>query len=308
MILRIGAKPRLVQTTGRGLSTLADSISGVLREGAGAAPGAVDLDLGDRTQLVEVLDVRAAGLVVRLHACHQPVQPREHEPPVLPLAILRVRDTNATRATEPYPAPAYDLRTASSELALADDLARLIAAVKQRWGQPTAPSRPFMSMASEFDLVGQHCLRRPMNCVGDTQDTDYRATARFRLEAGQVIAVVGTLGTATGNATYTGLAVNRAGVGLGVANISHFQLAGTAAAFSGTVGNTGKFYVYYLARACQGISPCLELPDTLVPPGEPILLMQRNYIRPGSARGADPAQLLSPWTVVFDRAMLPPGR
>ncbi len=97
-------------------------------------------------------------------------------------------------------------------------------------------------------------------------------------------------------------------MGLGVANLSHLQLQRTAATFSGAVNNTDKFYVYYLARACREISPCLELPDTLVPPSEPILLMQRSYIRPGSARGPDPAQLLSPWLVELDRAMLPQGR
>ena len=48
-----------------------------------------------------------------------------------------------------------------------------------------------------------------MNCLGDTQDADYQISAdTYQLDNDQVIAAVGTLGTKTGNATYTSLSVN----------------------------------------------------------------------------------------------------
>jgi hypothetical protein len=219
----------------------------------------------------------------------------------LPFAVLRVRDVNTARATEPYPTPAYDARSAISELGLGTDLGTLLGALKQQWGQPAAPAGSFINAFSYIDLVGQHCLGRPMNCLGDGQDTDtYRISPALGIEGGQVIAVLGTLATATGNATYVSLSVNRSAVLTGVANLSHLDLLGTAAALSGTVGNTGKFYIYYFARDCAGLANCLALPESIIPKGEAIKIIQRNYIFPGTTRGADARLLLSPLVVTFD--------
>jgi hypothetical protein len=64
--------------------------------------------------------------------------------------------------------------------------------------------------------------------------------------------------------------------------------------------NRFLFYVQYLARDCTGLQPCLEIPRKLVPTGEAIKLLQRNYVAPGSARGPDPTKLLNPVVVVLD--------
>lgn len=228
----------------------------------------------------------------------------------LPLAVLRVRDRNSDRATEPYPVPVYDARSATSELPLNGDLRNLIAAVKQQWQQPEAPATrflvPVLPLPDGVDLVGQHCLERPMNCLGDTQDTDsYRISRTLSLDGGEIVAVVGTLATATENATYVSLAVNRFPLLEGVANLTHLDLEGTASAFSESVGNTDKFYVYYLARNCSGLTNCLTLPESVVPKGETIKLLQRNYVRPGTARGAAAEELLSPSVIVLNAATPP---
>jgi hypothetical protein len=231
----------------------------------------------------------------------------------LPLAVLRVRDTNLTRATEPYPVPVYDERTAVSESALEGSLASLVSAVKEQWSQPAAPAGPFLAAAlpccpprGGIDLVGQHCLGRGMNCLGDTQDTDtYRISPGVTIDGGEVVAVVGTLATATGNATYVSLSVNREAVLEGVANITHEDLASSASAFSDRVGDTDQLYVYYVARSCAGLRHCTEIPESLVPAGETIKLIQRNYIRPGTRRGADAAGLLSPSVIVLSGAARP---
>ncbi|WP_373045396.1 hypothetical protein [Vulgatibacter sp.] len=217
----------------------------------------------------------------------------------LPLVVLRAREKDRSRQAEPYPTPAYDERSAQSELELADELEGLVEAVKQKWAQPDAAVKEFFSAYSEIDLVGQHCVGRPMNCLGDTQDTDtYRISPTHSIDGGEVIAVVGALATATGNATYTNLAVNRFEVLSGVANVSDPDLAGTAASFG--VQNSDKFYVYFFSRDCTGIENCRELPTDLVPEGETIKIIQRNYIHPGTVRGADPEQLLEPWSIVLD--------
>jgi hypothetical protein len=140
-----------------------------------------------------------------------------------------------------------------------------------------------------------------MDCLGDTQDADYQIGPTLGIDDGQVIAVVGTLGTETGNATYVSLAVNRFPLLVGVANISDTDLAGTAEGFAGALQDDARlFYVYYVARDCSGLHPCLELSRKQVPVGESIKLLQRNYINPGSARGPDPARILNPVALVLD--------
>jgi hypothetical protein len=53
-----------------------------------------------------------------------------------------------------------------------------------------------------IDEIGQHCLARPMNCLGDTQDDSFRSAPTLSLDGGEVFAVVGTRAIATDNATY----------------------------------------------------------------------------------------------------------
>src|SRR5690606_21129279 len=120
----------------------------------------------------------------------------------LPLVVLRVRDTNAARPAEPYPAPTREERMGSSELELASDVEKLAQAVKAHWGQSGAAEGKFQSLLTMIDLLGEHCLAQPRDCLGDNSDADYQISPTGSLDAGEVLAVAGTLGTLTGNATY----------------------------------------------------------------------------------------------------------
>ena len=226
----------------------------------------------------------------------------------LPLTALRVRAARGALPADPFPIPSYEPRTVSyDEAPRAGDLAALVGAVRTRWGQPAAQAGTFFSTSRVLDLVGQHCLgypdpnRGPMNCLGDTQDADYQISPTLRIDDGEVIAAVGTLGTETGNATYVSLAANRFPLLVGVANLSDADLEGTAEDFAGALQHDARlFYVHYVARDCSGLHPCLELSRKLIPVGEAIKLLQRNYINPGSARGPDPARILNPVALVLD--------
>lgn len=224
----------------------------------------------------------------------------------IPLAVLRVRDRNAA-ATEPWPKPVYDPKGGHSEHGLETDLAKLVAAVKQQWKQPGATVGNFESLQTSLDLIGQHCLERPMNCLGDTQDADYQVSPSLVIDDDTVVAVAGTLGTATGNATYVGLSVNWLAVLEGVVNLSDVDLQGTASRFSSTVGHTGKFYVEYFARDCTGIQHCQQITEKMVPKGNVVKVIQRNYVVPGTARGVDPTLVLNPVAIVLKRSSLPSG-
>jgi hypothetical protein len=227
----------------------------------------------------------------------------------LPLTILRVRDTRQTGPKDAFPIPAYEPRSWNYDERgeLATDFGALAAAVRAHWQQPEAVTLPFFSAYLFLDLVGQHCLghpdpgRGPMNCLGDTQDADYQISQSLHIDDGQVIAVLGTLATETGNATYASLSVNWFPALVGVQNISDTALKGSAAPFAGALLHEDRlFYVHYLARDCTGLYPCLEVGTKLVPVGETIKLIQRNYVNPGSRRGPEPAKLLNPIAIVLD--------
>ncbi len=226
----------------------------------------------------------------------------------LPLAILRVRDVSSRKYDNPLPIPVYTERTANyDETTLAGDFAALQNAVRASWAQPQSTLLPFFSSYKYLDLIGQHCLgypdpaRGPMDCLGDTQDTDYQISTSAQIDNGQVIAVMGTLSTETGNATYTSLSVNWFPELVGVENIDDTDLKGSAAGFASALQhNSDLFYVYYVARDCTGLARCREISTKLVPTGGSIKFIQRNYVNPGSTNGPDPNRILNPVAIVLD--------
>ena len=233
----------------------------------------------------------------------------------LPLTILRVRDMSSRQYNKPLPIPTYTARGANfNEMTteMTTDFTNLQAAVRTAWGQSElqAPLLPFFSAYKFLDLIGQHCLgygypdpavkRGPMDCLGDSQDADYQISQSAQIDNGEVIAVIGTLSTETGNAAYTSLSVNWFPELVGVANIDDTQLKGTAANFADALQNDpNKFYVYYVARDCTGLAHCIEVSTKLVPSGGIIKFIQRNYINPGSTTGPDPAKIQNPVAIVL---------
>ena len=109
----------------------------------------------------------------------------------LPLVVLRVRDTNIARPAEPVSAPTREERVARSELGLANDVDKLAQTIKERWGQPGAAEGKFQSLLLMIDLLGEHCLQRTRDCLGDNSDADYQISPTEGLDGGQVLAVAG---------------------------------------------------------------------------------------------------------------------
>ncbi|MDT8068041.1 MAG: hypothetical protein ROO76_07720, partial [Terriglobia bacterium] len=229
----------------------------------------------------------------------------------LPLAILRVRDMSTRQYNHPLPVPKYTDRTGNYNYdeikLLTDDFTALQKAVLASWAQPEATPLSFFSAYKKLDLIGQHCLgyddpypvpRGPMDCLGDTQDADYQISLSAPIDGGEVVAVVGVLSKETGNATYTSLSVNWFPELIGVANIDDKDLKGSAEDFG--TANSDLFYVYYVARDCTGLTHCREISKKLVPAGELIKFIQRNYINPGSSNGPDPKYILNPVMIVLN--------
>jgi hypothetical protein len=225
----------------------------------------------------------------------------------LPLVVLRVRDKNLNRQPEPYPGPSLEPRLANNELYLQPDLNNLALALKDHWNQPAAPQPGTFDAQTKVDMVGPDCEQRGMNCQGDTQDTAYIGSFNCSLDNQEVYAVLGTMGTVTGNATYVNLSIYEAAEFYGVQSIDNTQIQGTATQFCAGadctgVNNVDKFYLFYITRDCQslGLSNCYSVGTDEVPTGHFFKIVQRTYIKPGTERGPDSSQLVLPIMVQLD--------
>lgn len=234
----------------------------------------------------------------------------------LPLAILRIRDPNTSRSPEPYGPPALEKRLVNDESWLASDLAKLVAEVSSRWGQPCTTedcsdrASDLIDLQGEpISMIGPLCTEIGMNCVGDTQDASYHGTVNLDLDNGEVYALAGTLATETGNATYVGLSINESLRFWGAANIDSDQLKNTASAYSSLLYDSTKFYLYYFTRDCSSIKTlagdnCFSIttdmiePCTSTDPSEcdHLKLAQRAYIKNGTQRGPDSTRTMPPYT------------
>jgi len=236
----------------------------------------------------------------------------------LPLVVLRVRDTRPNRLPVAYPLfTEPEEKQISDELYLAEDLKNLVGAVSQRWGQPSAVNKvmPFLRVEpNPINMVGPKCSPIGMNCLGDTQDTTYQYSFPLPVGSQIVYAVVGTLGTQTGNATYVGLGLNSTPRLLGFANRADEDLLNSASNYASMVNNTEKFFVYYFTRNCSGLEQftdgyCLELSNDDLPlctnPADPacskLTLSIRDYLPLGSQRGPDPNYILPASVIPLQR-------
>ncbi len=247
------------------------------------------------------------------------------------LKVMRVRAPSSLGPVQRYDLLTYDERTAISEAYLADDLQNLVNAVCDRVGSTmdlysadcTEPPPASSFMADpllDFGWAGPYCRKVNMWC-GDQPDAGLFFTGPLPLDGEQVYAVVATLATETGNATYVGLSVNDASTYLSPGGVTGIALKGSADGYAGTVNNTDKFFVHYFTRDCTRLEEahllwdrpqdCTEITEDMVPKkgdtnaiGDPTLFGMfwpgiRDYIAPGTARGPDTAKLLTPRILMF---------
>jgi hypothetical protein len=261
----------------------------------------------------------------------------------LPLTVLRVREApSSDRAAVPYGDIPRDQREVEDEAYLQTDLRNLAAALTARatqgpWNLSPLPApymgaRPVMgNVESWLGHFGPRCRAIGENCLGDGQDASYFFMPPQPIDSGEVYAVLGTLGTQTGNATYNGLSANDASLLKGVANVPDYDpdstdtdLEGSAGGYAGTVPNHDKFFVHYFARDCDALDgltdgACTTITETMVPPltdvsapGDPHMhgfftAGLRSYVKPGSARG--PVTVYGPdetGQVTYKSGQLPP--
>lgn len=246
----------------------------------------------------------------------------------LPLTALRVRAPASSGPVQRYAIATYGERVARSEAYLADDLENLVEGVCDTVGslaglpsadcaQP-APASSFMpDPMHDYGWNAAYCREVHMFC-GDISDAGLRWPGPLTLDSGETYAVVSTLATETGNATYVGLGVNDASTFLSPTGVTDSQLSGSALGYGAAVDHPDKFFVHYYARSCIHLANVPGYPDNCTPitpdlvpargtlneMGHPTLQGMfwpglRDYMFPGSEHGPDTAQLLRPRILTF---------
>lgn len=216
------------------------------------------------------------------------------------MQVLRIRDNRPNRPAQQYPAWEDDSpedRGGVSEAYLIEDLTSVVHQVSQAWEQPCATTdcagraAPFIdTQSSPFNLVGPLCDNIGMDCLGDTQDASYQFRPGLLFDSGQVYAVVGTLGTETGNASYVSLGVNNTRLRLGAKNIDGSELVGSAGSYA--VDHAEELYVHYFTRDCSLVADltdghCTSVEAAVLPVGVRASLVERDYMAVGTQRGPD---------------------
>lgn len=251
----------------------------------------------------------------------------------LPLTVLRVRAPASVGPVRRYGSLTFESRAANSETGLSDSLNHLASTVCDTVGNhagltsadcidPAPVSSYMLEMTHNLGWVGPYCRNIGMNCNADQNDMAlYLSSSPQPLGNGQVIAVLGTLATETDNATYVGLAANDASMMAGVANVLDTDLSaddgsvikglkGSAESYG--VENSGKLFVHYFSEDCAIlkdpvlIEQCTPTHGVQPALGDPALqgmftITLRNYIVPGTKRGADPSKLVTPRILTFRR-------
>ncbi|MBF0281708.1 MAG: hypothetical protein HQM07_03990 [Zetaproteobacteria bacterium] len=231
-----------------------------------------------------------------------------------------------TIAAQPYPQPAYTTRQSLDESGYQPALNEL-STLLSNWlatQQLQAVTITDMIPSVQVDpagnlqgLVGSLCLTNGTSCLGDNQDTDsYRFGVIGLLAGNKTSIIAGVNHTVTNAATYISLAINDQTTVKGVASLSQTNpgaagfssgsLTGSAAtaltdlglinsASPNLIANLPNLYVAFVSRNCTpGQTYCAQVNTADVPLLNPISIIQRAYLKPGSTAGANPNLLLTP--------------
>ena len=254
----------------------------------------------------------------------------------LPLTVLRVRAPASVGRVQRYGSLIFGRRTARSESYLGNDLQHLVKAVCDRTSslgltskgctQPPPASSFMADLVRDYDdgdWQGPYCRHFNMNCDGDNSNAALFGEKPLPLDSGQVYALVDSLATQTGNATYVGVSVTDASTFFSPVSLLDTMLTGSADGYAGIVKDTGKFFVHYFTRDCSVLEPllgktgvehdCTPITYQMVPKqgnnaalGDPSLhgmfvLGIRDYVLPGATLGPESSKLLRPRVLSFTK-------
>jgi hypothetical protein len=237
--------------------------------------------------------------------------------------VFRITPNESTKL-DPYSYPEIRVRgTGKTEFDLMDDLVQLREAILKKYSGLKATELP----TSQVVPVGSDAIQRGIDAIIPDNDACYLWTANqtvssptppfpnFSLyypfvqnsavtlgnDTNDFIIVYGVNHVATGKATYSNFAIFGADIWNGVGAISDVNFNGTAEEYLPDNPNAKYFYVYKIARNCNGNSHCFEVPTG---PGaygirldQPLYIFWRIYLEKATKTGPSYSE------IVYDRAI-----
>lgn len=235
------------------------------------------------------------------------------------MKVFRVRPT-IEFPEDPLPAPLLQTRgTGQTEMDLYPTMEKLRRAVLDRYAMEFN-AEELDSFLPDYFPEGYPAIQRGIayrgpgrdGSAGYGRDANYWTSSWFDLEPESFAIVYGVDHAATGKATYSSANVylhETLAAGITSADSADFAAnPGTATSFLPAEPGIEKFYVWKVARNCNGQPACLEakLPprwagvcSTKIADDAPVRIAFRQYVEPATGVGPADAELLYDRVIVF---------
>jgi hypothetical protein len=269
-----------------------------------------------------------SAIAVGGDAAMKQYQQKVADPNLSPLRVFRVRP-KAEFTRDPLPAPVLRTRgTGHTEMDLYPTMEKLRQAILARYSASFDAGALDTAWADSpvFYPEGYPAIQREVVYLGPGQDgsggygrdANYRVSSWFDLGPNDFALIYGIDHAATGKATYSSAAVYLdKTLSAGVADVNTEDFASTPhTASSYLPGEPGidKFYVWKVARNCNGEAACIEarlqrpqdiaacVPGTgpaKIAPDAPVRIAFRQYAEPATKVGPADTELLYDRVIVF---------
>lgn len=268
------------------------------------------------------------AIMVGGEAARDEYQQRVIDPNLSPLRVFRVRP-KIELPGDPLPAPVLRTRgTGQTEMDMYPTMQKLRQAILGRYSGNFNPEEMTASWPDSADFYpeGYPAIQRDVAYLGPGldgsggygRDANYRAAPWFDLGPNDFAIAYGVDHATTGKATYSSISVyldKTLAAGVSGADSSDFAAnPGTASSYLPGAPGIDKFYVWKVARNCNGEPACTEAkllrpqhvaacaPDGLPPkiaPDAPVRLVFRQYAEPATKVGPADTELLYERVIVF---------
>jgi hypothetical protein len=226
-----------------------------------------------------------------------------------PLNIFRVTPREKLKVQNPIPAPIRKKRAkGNSESIYLDAINMIESNIRKKFEGNIIEE---FSIAS-FDLITEclnpdNCLSAMTRCNGEVSDTvyavgpmhsDYRVNDRDRgviVQDNDLFVVFGVNHEAAGRALYSSAVIGNSKKLTGFDDFTSLEMKGSAEEFLPNHPLADKLYAWKVARNCDGIKNCAEIPEEFpgVARDEPLYFVFRAYVQPGSDISPDPSELIT---------------
>jgi hypothetical protein len=244
------------------------------------------------------------------------------DPNLAPLKVFRVRPKKEF-ASDPLPVPTLRVKgTGKTEMALYPTMETLRRAILARYDAKFVAEEldTFWPDGPNVFEEGYPAIQRGTSYLGSGQDgsggfgrdANYRMSSWFDLPADGFALVYGVDHAATGKATYSSAALylhRTLNAGFASADSASFAASpGTASNFAPGAPDIDKFYVWKIARNCNGEPNCMEAKvpaakmdacGAKITPDAPVRIGFRSYAEPATKAGPADAELLYERVIVF---------